>query len=663
MCLYTYRQLQDVHVHQVHGQEQVAHGTHYQTSRSTHQQDGSALPFVMELPNTLNYRLIAQHPHISCKLVDYAKSHGVELHFTETESNIQAVLSGTPEAIVDVQTNLSSLDRQLQAKLETRYQRFHCALLPLLLEPSVSRILAEIESKYHVEICVADSCGTVVSVKQFIQLLQSECVDKLLLTVDLRNIAVPDVHISTSYDWKLRNEEGRVIPLPDSVNQYLNRTFFIDKRNEAEFEFNGMHYTANMQWMCITEIESGQVMALDIEPLVPSWSYAISDEDFVQHEMHTSQDLENMFRYGGSFITLAGSKHTLDLYRMHQIDLETGHRVSVKRDPALVHHEVPQYFIIFAVRGLQKNLEPAVLAMQKRLRACCDTVSFVTELMPSIPRGWLEIIHIQMLNTVRQYCLKIGSSTLENGKSTIQLKGAKDILDKVQILLKEQSLELQHRVISQQQRQPTCQPRPNNYPSEWEPQKSDFELIDVHHRSSEWNSIEGRMKRSIQNVTIVQVQRIQNRQLWDKYALEMKHMSERNHGSVNERQLFHGTRKTDPKIIVKAVRGIDFRYSRRDYQLLWGTGAYFAVNASYSDKYCHIDSNSGMKQLLLVKVLTGNSRSYGERNDPNLTKPPPLSRGSHVLYDTVNGYTKGSYVYVVYDHDRAYPAYLITYFC
>ena len=90
------------------------------------------------------------------------------------------------------------------------------------------------------------------------------------------------------------------------------------------------------------------------------------------------------------------------------------------------------------------------------------------------------------------------------------------------------------------------------------------------------------------------------------------------------------------------------------------TGAYFAVNASYSDKYCHIDSNSEIKQLLPVKVLTGNSRSYGERNDPSLTKPPPLSHGSHVLYDTVNGYTEGLYVYVVYDNDTAYPAYLIT---
>ena len=67
-----------------------------------------------------------------------------------------------------------------------------------------------------------------------------------------------------------------------------------------------------------------------------------------------------------------------------------------------------------------------------------------------------------------------------------------------------------------------------------------------------------------------------------------------------------------------------------------------------------------MKQLLLVRVLTGYSCRYGKGNDPDLRKPPPLSQGSHVLYDTVTRYTNGLTVYVVYDHDRAYPAYLIT---
>ena len=629
---------------------------HHQTSRAIQQQE-AGMSFTLELPNTLNYRIIARHPQISGKLIDYAKSHGVQIGFTETESNIQATLTGIPEAFAGVQTNLLSLDHQLQEKLGIRYQQMHCAILPLLFDPSVPRALADIESRYHIEICIADSTGTVVSIKQFIQLLQSECTDRLLLTADLKNISVPDVRIATFYSWNVKNDQGdKMIVLPSVLNEYLNKTFFVDNKNEAEFEFNGMHYTANVSLMCITEGEMGVKMTLDVEPVAPLWSYAISDDEYIVHEANNSEALENMYRYGGAFITLAGSKHVLDLAHMHQTDLETGHRVAIKRDPMLEHVEAPQYFIIFAIRGLQNSLELATQAVQRKLKSFCQTVNFIANLLPTIPQDWQDIILVQMLNTARQYCLKIGPSSLENAKIVIELKGAKDVLDKVQVLLNKQTLEIQHQVISQQQSHTR-----DNYPPEWEPQKHDFELVAVNHKTFEWKSVKTLMKQSLRNIEIVQLQRIQNRQLWDKYALEMKHMSERNNGTVNEMKLFHGTRKTDPKVIVRAVRGIDFRYSRRDYQLLWGTGAYFAVNANYSDRYCYIDSSSGMKQLLLVSVLTGNSCSYEKTNDPTLTKPPPLSQGSHVLYDTVNGYTKGSYVYVVYDHDRAYPAYLITY--
>ena len=366
-----------------------------------------------------------------------------------------------------------------------------------------------------------------------------------------------------------------------------------------------------------------------------------------------------MFRYGGASIRLAGSRHTLDLCKMHQIDLETGHRVAVKRDPALEGQEAPQYIVTFAIRGLQKGLEPVTQAVRRKLNSFCTTVTFTRNLLPTVSKDWQDVILVQMLNTARQYCLKIEQYEVKNSQMIIQLKGAKDVLDKVLVILKEQNLELQHHVIAKQQ--PNFKPLQNSYPPEWGPQKHDFELLSVHHGSSEWQSVEELMKLTLAKIRIFQLQRIQHRQLWDKYALEMKHMSERNSGCVNEQQLFHGTRNTDPSVIIKGVRGIDFRYSSRDYQLRWGTGAYFAVNASYSNNYCYIDRDSGLKQLLLVKVLTGRSCDYGKRKDPELTKPPPLSQGSHVLYDTVKGYTNGSYVYVVYDHDRAYPAYLITY--
>ena len=636
-----------------HHKEQV------QLLRDTQQLEGG-ISFFLELPNTLTYRIIAQHPKISGKLLDYAKSHGVEIHFTEAESNIKATLSGIPDAFEDVQTNLVSLDHQLQEMIGIKYEQMHCAILPLLLDSRVSKALADIESKYHVEICVADNTGAVISVKKFIPLLQSECADRSLLTVHLTDISVPSEYINVVYSWKVKNDRGnKIIVLPSQVNKYLNKTFFIDKKDEAKFEFNGICYTANVSTMCIVEMETGVKKSLDAEVVAPTWSYIISEDEYVAHEVRDCESLEGMYRHGGSFVTLAGSRHTLDLSHMQQIDLETGHRIALKRDPVIGHTEAPQYFITFAIRGLQNSLEVAKQAVVRKFKSFCRTVNFTADLLPNVSRDWQDILLIQMLNTARQYCIKLGANTLDNAKITIELIGAKNVLDKVQSVLKEHSFDVQHQIISRQLQWPCVE---DKYPPEWEPQTHDFDLIAVRHKNLEWKSIEGLMKRTLQNIKIIQLHRIQNQQLWDKYALEKKHMSERNDGKVNEMKLFHGTRNTDPKVIVQAVRGIDFRYSRCDHPLLWGAGAYFAVNASYSDRYCYIDDSSGMKQLLLVRVLTGYSCRYEKRNDPDLRKPPPLSQGSHVLYDTINGYTNGSTVYVVYDHDRAYPAYLITYY-
>lgn len=611
---------------------------------------------VIELPNTLNYRLIARHPDVSCKLIESAKSHGADVQFLETDSYLQVVISGTSEALNNVQTNLSILDHKLQEMLKTKYMSVHCAFLPLLSELSFSKALAEIELKNYIEIGIADNSGTVASIKEFIQLLQSECYAGRLLTTDeLKNICIPDVPINSDYEWQLQSEGG-VITLPGPVNQYLNQAFFTERKEKAEFEFNNLHYSVNFSLMQIKENETGHLMSLKFEP---SWSYAISDSDFVAHEAQDSVSLENLFRFGGSFVMLAGSKHSVDVTAMHQIDLESGVRVAVKRSPTPEHQQVPKYFVTIPIRGLPNSLQPAIGAINRALKSFCATVNFTNELLPTVPQDWKEIIFIQMLNTARHYCINIEHYALDGDKISIRMLGSKDVLDKVQVLLKEQSLEHQHRSISQQK--PLSNPPQQKYPPEWEQQKDDIQLFNVRSASSEWKSVEGLMKRSLETVQIVRVQRIQNRQLWDKYALEMKHMEERNSGSVGEMKLFHGTRDTNPRVIITSVRGIDFRYSRRDYKLRWGTGAYFAVNASYSHHYSYIDENTRKRHLLLVKVLTGKSCSYGNMTDHSLTKPPPLSQGSPVLYDTVNGYSNGSLVYVVYDHDRAYPAYLITY--
>ena len=98
---------------------------------------------------------------------------------------------------------------------------------------------------------------------------------------------------------------------------------------------------------------------------------------------------------------------------------------------------------------------------------------------------------------------------------------------------------------------------------------------------------------------------------------------------------------------------------------MWGRGNYFAVNASYSNGYAHNEAG-GVRQMLMANVLTGHS--YHCHSNRSLTQPPfrehqgtqDNSTVTH-RYDTVNGVTGGSKVYITYDNDKAYPAYLISY--
>ena len=88
------------------------------------------------------------------------------------------------------------------------------------------------------------------------------------------------------------------------------------------------------------------------------------------------------------------------------------------------------------------------------------------------------------------------SNSLDNAKITLELTGAKDVLDKVQSVLKEHSFDVQHQVVSQQLQQPCVE---GKYPPEWEPQTHDFDLIAVRHKNLEWKSVEGLMKRISQS--------------------------------------------------------------------------------------------------------------------------------------------------------------------
>ena len=201
-------------------------------------------------------------------------------------------------------------------------------------------------------------------------------------------------------------------------------------------------------------------------------------------------------------------------------------------------------------------------------------------------------------------------------------------------------------------------------PLEWELQYAeniDKKLFPVQTNSCEWFNVRDKFISSLPNATIASIQRVQNHWLWRKYVSKMELLNYKNGGVVKEKKLFHGTRTTDPKEIYGTEKGFDMRFSA---QGMWGRANYFAVDASYSHSYAF--TSSGYCEIFLARVLTG--YSCETKPDSTLRLPPSMPSSAAVyhdveqaLYDSVTGITQGCRVYMTYENDYAYPAYLIRY--
>jgi len=199
-------------------------------------------------------------------------------------------------------------------------------------------------------------------------------------------------------------------------------------------------------------------------------------------------------------------------------------------------------------------------------------------------------------------------------------------------------------------------------PEGWEQQDTDvkvFTLEDTAANEEFWR-VASLFFQTLPNAEIRTIKRIQNRALWKKYSIRAKSMQEEN-VPCREKALFHGTCSTDPKEIYEGNDSFDMRLSRDG---MWGRGNYFAVNALYSDGYAHHQRQGNLKKLLLAQVLTGISYF----SPPIRFTRPPLCNATtgqvgtvQRRYDSVCGQTGGSMVYITYENNLAYPAYIIAY--
>jgi hypothetical protein len=146
--------------------------------------------------------------------------------------------------------------------------------------------------------------------------------------------------------------------------------------------------------------------------------------------------------------------------------------------------------------------------------------------------------------------------------------------------------------------------------------------------------------------TITKIERVQNARLRKKYHQKREELAEE-HGLKSptdepEVWLFHGTRKFSPLDLINDKEGFDFRH------------------ADPSSLYAHTIKSGTTKnpvatyQMFLASVLVGKVHVCSA--DSKIVKPPSG-------FDSVGGdpSTHSSFSYIIYEFNRAYPSYLISY--
>ena len=459
--------------------------------------------------------------------------------------------------------------------------------------------------------------------------------------------------------WQWQDDNGCFVLYSTDIADELSDCY--DKDPTSKFLYSrGRHtYRIDFSTMLQTNIATNKQRKIQCIPLSQptllqaQWCYRDDSGQFVPYKSDESSAIHSMYlkKVPGILVMGNNASYTFDFNTMHQINIVTNFKRRIKfltpSEHAIGKSEsssAPSDSVAITLRGPKRNLENAKSELLSRLQ---NSFSKKTVQLPPGECGALEKKLVQI---AERHHVRYSFSSITGGKGVKEIK-----VEGLTSAVLNTVTALQEEIIAYQSSSA-------GIPPEWQPQKKTTELFQLTPGSQEWNDVVQKFQLTMPQTRINSVQRIQNTWLWDRYVKHRERLKLKNDGVVNEMELFHGTRDHDPRLIYEGEDGFDMRYSADG---MWGRANYFAKNASYSDGYAHC--SSGQKQIFLVMVLTGESCNCV--SDRSLRMPPPMPTGrrdsqlqlAQRKYDTVTGTTGGSHVFMTYDNEKAYPAYLITY--
>ena len=187
-------------------------------------------------------------------------------------------------------------------------------------------------------------------------------------------------------------------------------------------------------------------------------------------------------------------------------------------------------------------------------------------------------------------------------------------------------------------------------------ENNDFALLKLNEIDNDYKKIGNLFNKTMkEKFKVIKIEKILNKKLYKLYSINEKILEEKVKGNLNKMMLFHGTSKVNPKNIYEGTdESFDMRLSNNG---MWGKGIYFAEKAIYSHNYAY--NNNNKYQVIVAEVILGESTEVA--SDQNIKRPPIKNKKTYEKYDSIKGFTNDSFVYIVYENNRAYPYYLITY--